>query len=238
MAEPMAATPIIALRRLELSVVSHDWPFAAQRRREIGEHFAKLRADKPALWNGRVFLMRGPPDISDGVLRGACFETDFASFTAWKDWGAPDLSVRNFFAQGAMRSSDGAYVLGVMAAHTANAGQIYFPCGTPDPDDVTAAGTVDLDANMRREIAEETGLQPGDFSVAPGWYAALMGPFVSLTRVFDARLDAAALRRQILDHLATEREPELADVRIVRRMADLEPAVLPFTSAFLAHMWR
>ncbi len=44
------------------------------------------------------------------------FETDFASFLAWRDWGFPDNSVFNGFGMGALRGSDGAFVLGEMAA--------------------------------------------------------------------------------------------------------------------------
>ena len=55
---------------------------------------------------------------------------------AWRDWGFPDRAVRNCFSAGAIRASDGAFVLGVMGAQTANAGKIYFPAGTPDPSDV------------------------------------------------------------------------------------------------------
>ncbi len=45
---------------------------------------------------------------------------------------------------GAVRASDGAFLLGVMGAHTANAGKIYFPAGTPDPDAMSSGETVDL----------------------------------------------------------------------------------------------
>ena len=47
---------------------------------------------------------------------------------------------------GTVRSSDGAYLLGVMNRHTANAGRVYFPAGTPDPDDIVGA-RVDLDGS-------------------------------------------------------------------------------------------
>ena len=82
------------------------------------------------MWNGRVLLLRRG-EIAGGVLSGAYSEVDFASFIAWRDWGFPDKSVRNCFAMAALRSADGAFLLGEMGAHTATAGQIYFRPARP-----------------------------------------------------------------------------------------------------------
>ena len=87
------------------------------------------------MWNGRVLLMHAF-EIAQDTLRGDCFETDFASFRRLARFRLSDLSVKNVFALGALQGSDGGYVLGVMGAHTMNAGKIYFPGGTPDLDDV------------------------------------------------------------------------------------------------------
>ena len=61
-------------------------------------------------------------------------------FLAYRDGGSPDGHVANAFAAIVPWSADGAILLGRMGAHTANAGQIYFPCGTPDLDDVRGDG--------------------------------------------------------------------------------------------------
>ena len=95
--------------------------------------------------------------VEHGVLRGEYLETDYASFAAWQHWGRPPAGVRDCFGAAAILTADGAFLLGVMGPHTLNAGEIYFPCGTPDPADIID-GKVDLDLSIRRELKEETGL--------------------------------------------------------------------------------
>ena len=69
----------------------------------------------------------------------------------------------------------------------------------------------------------------------PGWHAVLAEPRIALMKVMHARESAVALRTRILEHLAREHEPELADIRIVRGPADLDPRMPPFVTAFLAN---
>ena len=105
-------------------------------RRDIDAHFAAQQREKPKLWNGRVLLGRNPVFAGER-FSASYFETDFASFLAWRDWGFPDQDVFNGFGMGALLCSDGAFALGEMGEHTANAGRIYFPSGTPDLDDIS-----------------------------------------------------------------------------------------------------
>src|SRR5579864_7527570 len=108
---------------LDLRHEPRPWPFAQARRTEISAHFAEKQREKPAIWNGRVLLARNPL-LDDGVFAASYFDADFASFLAWRDWGFPDKDVFNSFGMGALRAADGAFVLGEMARHTANAGRI------------------------------------------------------------------------------------------------------------------
>jgi 8-oxo-dGTP pyrophosphatase MutT (NUDIX family) len=228
---------ILALDRADIAVEQYSWPFAIARRAEIDRHFVERRQGEPALWNGHVLLL-SRYTIDDGVLRGAAFETDFASFLAWSDWDFPDPDVSNVFAATALRSADGAFLLGEMASHTANAGRIYFPCGTPDPSDIVA-GKLDLAGSLRRELAEETGLAIDELAAEPGWHLVRDGGFLAALKCATAREDAAALRERILRHLASEARPELSDIHIVRGPADLDDARTPrFVVAYLEQAWR
>ena len=224
--------PIIPLTRLDLRFEPAAWPFAAERRAEIDGHFAKLRAEKPEMWNGRVLLLRRG-EIAGGVLSGAYLETDFASFISWRDWGFPDKSVRNCFPMAALRSSDGAFLLGVMGGHTATAGQIYFPAGTPDPNDVDG-DTVDLERGVIRELIEETGLPAADVVAEPGWLATPLGQRLALMKVVQASDTAVTMRERIRAFLAGQKQPELSDIHVVRGVGDLRPTMPPYVATFLA----
>ena len=128
----MPKPEIIELDRVEIAVEPWSWEFTSARRAAIDRHFASRQRERPALWNGRVLLVHHYA-IGGGVLRGACFETDYASFLAWRDWDLPDAGVFNVFAAAALQAADGAYLLGEMAPSTAAAGQLYFPCGRRTP---------------------------------------------------------------------------------------------------------
>ena len=217
---------------LDLYAKDWRWPFADERRTEIDAHFARLRKSKPQLWNGRVLLAR-EPSFSESVMRASYFETNFASFLAWRDWGFPDRTVFNGFGMGALRGCDGGFVLGEMAAHTANAGRVYFPSGTPDPND-RRNGRVDLAASVAREVAEETGLTPTDYVADPHWNCIVLGQSIALIRILQAPQSAETLCSRIADHIAAEAHPELAGTHIVRGNGDLTPAMPGFVAAFIA----
>jgi 8-oxo-dGTP pyrophosphatase MutT (NUDIX family) len=228
---------IIPIDRVEIAFEPWRWKFAVSRRDEIDRHFAGLQRRRPALWNGRVLLLHRYA-IGDGVLRGACFETDYAGFLAWRDWGFPDASVFNIFASAALQAADGAHLVGEMAQSTAGAGQLVFPGGTPDREDVAPDGTLDLAASVSRELMEETGLDIAAVAAKPGWVLLRDRGYFALMKPLIARQNAHELRARILRHLANEAEPEFTDIRIVRGPADIDPAMPRFLVAYLESIWR
>jgi hypothetical protein len=155
---------------------------------------------------------------------------------AWRDWGRPPAAITNCFATAVLRSADGAYLLGAMGAHTANAGQIYFPCGTPEPGDVVN-GRVDMEHNARHELKDETGLDFDDLKPEPDWISLRLGTWAMAAKIVTAPQPAEELRERILQHLASQPQPELADIHIVRGPADLDRRIPLFVSVFLRHIW-
>jgi len=231
-AGPRGVPSVFHVDRLDLSFTPRPWAWADKHRAEIDAWFADMRRKQPALWNGRVLLMHHQV-IEHGVLRGEFLETDYASFIAWKRRGHPPAQVRDCFSAAAVQSSDGAFLLGVMGSHTFNAGKVYFPCGTPDANDIID-GKVDFEHSVRRELFEETGLAMDDFTPEPGWTMVVDGSLIGQIKVLRARESAKALHARILGFLAREKKPELADIRVVYGPGDFDQAMPRFVTAFLA----
>ena len=229
-------SPIIhRVTTLDLAVRPIVWSFAEERRAEIASHFAEKQRERPKIWNGRVLLGRDAV-FADGHLSATYFETDFASFLAWRDWGFPDTAVFNGFGMGALRTSDGAFIMGEMAQHTANAGRIYFPSGTPDLGDVTD-GALDVPGSVVREIAEETGLTAEDYTAEAVWHCVVSGRAIAMIRVLNLDMPGEEARARIEANLAREDEPELSAIHLVRGMSDLTPTMPRFVTAFIAQQF-
>jgi 8-oxo-dGTP pyrophosphatase MutT (NUDIX family) len=229
-------TPIVSLTDLDLRFEPTPWRFAEERRAEIDAHFERQRVEKPELWNGRLLLLRHW-SIEGSVFRGDCFETDFASMLAWRDFGYPDMTVFNCFGMAALRAADGAYLLGEMSAGTANGGSIYFPSGAPDLTDLRE-GVLDLAGNVMRELAEETGLTADDVEIDGGWTCICHGQRIAMMRGMQAHANADALRARMLDHVARDLHQELADIHVVRGPRDINPQRMPpWITAYFDHVW-
>jgi 8-oxo-dGTP pyrophosphatase MutT (NUDIX family) len=227
----MTPPAIHRVTELDLRLRPEPWAFAEQRRAEIDAHFARQREAKPKLWDGRILMMRNPV-FCENRLSADYFETGFASFLAWRDWGYPDGQVFNGFGMGALRGADGAFVLGEMADHTANAGRIYFPAGTPDLDDVCGL-TVDIAGSVAREVEEETGITTEEYRAAEHWDCVVTKSSVAMMRVLHAASTGEALRAKIEANLARQASPELSAIHLVRDAGDLNSAMPLHVTAFL-----
>ncbi len=232
-----APARLLQVDELELAFEPAGWAFAERQAASIAAHWTRLRKAKPSLFNGRVLLLgrRVIETRSDGVLalRGVFFETDYADYLAWEEFGYPGDPVDNCFSMAALRGSDGAFLIGEMASHTFNAGQIYFPAGAPDPTDVFD-GTVDLEASARRELFEETGVDAAETATAPGWTLVFTPQRIACMKLMTLAVPAARAKARIDAHLARDPHAEFSRMHIVRSARDIDESRVPvFVAAYL-----
>jgi 8-oxo-dGTP pyrophosphatase MutT (NUDIX family) len=219
---------------LELTCEPWTWPFAIKNSQAIAENFAVQQAKKPALFNGRVLLMREPHVVGDRLV-ARYFESDFATYLAWRDFGFPGEGIFAGFGMGALRDADGTYVMGEMSPHTANGGRVYFPSGTPDPSDLVG-NRVDIEGSIAREVEEETGLTLADYVARPGFHCVFAKPAVAIVQLLELKVSAAAVKQAILRNIAKQELPEFSDVHLIRGAADITPTMPRYVAAFIRAM--
>lgn len=222
--------------RIDFRLRPNLWDFAAAHGADIDANWQKRVAVNPHLYNGNVLLMT---DVAlrrlqgEQILSGTCFTVEYKAFLAWKDLQNPGHA-KNVFAMAAVRSADGAYLLGEMAPWTANAGQIYLPCGTPDLNDI-AGDTLDLEASALRELAEETGLMRQDFAHKAGWTTVFDGAFIACVKELQSQHSAADLITRANVFFMKEKKPELARLVPVFCEADISAKMPAFMQAYLRY---
>jgi hypothetical protein len=229
---------VARVKSCKLAVGAQRWAWANARAADIAAHWRHAVTAKPAYFNGPVLILMHH-EIGHGDFAGTFAATDFASFIYWRAMGHPERNVWDCFGCAVLRSADGDMILGVQAGGNLNAGLAYFPSGFIDAADVRADGTIDIDGSVARELTEETGLAVGSFIRSPGYVLAMTTASIAIGIEFRSQLNSAQLRKQILDHIARERSPELVDVRIVRTPADIEgvattPHVAPLVRALMS----
>ena len=228
---------IATVDRIECRLVAHRWAFAEEAAERIDARWAVRLEKTPSMYDGPVLLACGAELIIDEgvrVLRLEAFETRFSRFLVWRDFGWPDKSVFNCFAMPAVRSTDGAWLVGEMGPDQSTAGRRYFPGGTPDPSDVTAAGAVDLLGSLRRELREETGLCAEEGVEAEGWSVIFDDQRIACLKRIDWPEPAAALQARVRAFIASEATPELSDVHMLPSGVHDDPRLPGFMTAFLA----
>jgi 8-oxo-dGTP pyrophosphatase MutT (NUDIX family) len=226
--------PVIRrVTRLDLTFEPWNWPFAAEHRDTIPKLFAEQQRLKPALFNGKVLLMRDP-EVVGGTLTARYFESDFATYLTWREFGFPG-DVYSGFGMGALRDPDGVYVMGEMSSQTANAGRIYFPSGTPDPSDLVG-NRVDIANSIVREVEEETGLTPADYEAVPEYHCVITKPAIAIVQVLELKARAALVKQRIMATIAGQAEPEFSDVHLIRDAGDITPTMPRYVAAFVREM--
>ena len=186
-------------------------------------------AANPALFDGSIVLLSAVC-YKDGRLIGHCNPVRYATLLAWRrERGA---KAEHAYAHAALVSSDGALVAIRMGAHTANPGRVYFAAGSFEEEDFRD-GLVDTDANMEREVWEETGLDISGARKEDSYHLySHDGQTVIFRRYFlDEPADRIAERISV--HVAAEEEPEIEGPVIIRGRDDLPEGIAAHMKAIV-----
>ncbi len=227
---------VVPVNHVELSLASWSWPFASDRRQDIDAYFAAQKRENPALWDGRLLLLREHNFVGQ-TFRGTMFESRYSDLLAGLEFSAFNGAVKACFGVAALMSRDGAFIAGSMAHYTRNAGRILFPSGSLDPSDIDGTA-VDVHRSILRELEEETGLRNDEVEPAPEWYLVLAGPRIPICKIIRTPEHGEDLRERILGNIASQNRPEFTDICLVRGLDDLDPRMPQWMRAFFAFFWK
>lgn len=226
-------TRVVPIESAEVRVVPHDWIFARTFASEIDAHWQSRTVGQPNLFNGEIYLLRHWT-LHGAAFVGEIFKTDFKNFLYWRECGAPDGSVFDFFAAAALYSREDCLIVGRMSVHTSSRGSIYPPCGSLDAVDIEGK-RIDLERNIARETREETGLSLKRLEMGPP-VMIFDGPRIVYLRPFKFDRSASALQNRITEHIGRQAEPELAEIMVVKGVSDIDQSAMPpFVAAYIRY---
>ncbi len=197
---------IVPLSRVSFAVEEELHPFEVEHRDAINRNWEEEIKAKPRLFDGRV-AMFDAHDYSGGRLTAVCRPVRFATFLYWRKI-QPVEGAEHFFAHAVPVASDNTLIAVRMGSHTANAGQVYFAAGSFDPNDFIG-GRIDIEANMAREVMEETGIDLKDASAESGYAAWRFGGNTVIFRRYRFNLDPETMAERIAHHIVCDPDPEI-----------------------------
>jgi 8-oxo-dGTP pyrophosphatase MutT (NUDIX family) len=204
---------IFSVRSLDLRVTGGDHPWVAANRDKIAANWTTEVARNPALYDGQMVLQHRLA-FADGHIEGHAHMAPFSAFLYWRKQ-ARAAGAHHLFGIPVLMSDDGALIAIRMAETTANPGRVYFAAGSMDAHDLVD-GRCDIDLNMRREVAEETGLDLADADVEPDYFAIHALNSVTIFRIFRFRLSERDMLERIAGHIAADPDPEISEAVAIR----------------------
>ena len=208
----MAETLPIYVQSVELNVSDQPHPYHAENSELALTAWEDEIARKPSMFNGMVLLERELNYENDRLI-GTSHIVPYSTFLHWVQ--NEDGEGDHIFALGLIISKEGWPILGQMAGHTFNAGKCYAPSGSLDTDDIHD-GKVDLLANIKRELGEETDIDLSNAEIQSGFQIFRHGrKTIAVTRcLFD--MTAEELCQKINDYIANDSDAELSKVFVIK----------------------
>lgn len=209
---------ILPLDSVSVRLLPGPHPFELANREAIDVNWQSEHAANPALFDGTVVLL-SRLQWREGAITGACHAVRYATFLYWRRM-RPVPAAGHIHACAIPVTSDGAIIAIRMAAHTANAGIVYFAAGTFEPTDFVD-GLADLAGNARRELAEETGIDLAGLPIEPRFSMLSLVTGTAVFRRVRLPWDAREACARIEAHVAAEAQSEIDGPVVIRDVADL-----------------
>ena len=209
---------ILPVREITVSLADEPHPYELANRGAIDANWDKEIVRQPKLFDGEMILLS---DVSyrDGCIVGQCHPIRFATFLHWRKNRAASDGF-HVFANAMPVTADGALIAIRMAPHTANAGRVYFAAGSFERQDFRD-GFADVAYNIRREVAEETGIDLADVARDDNYHAYCTASGLTLIRRYYLEQDVQSLLASIRAHIASEAEPEADQAVGIRSEVDV-----------------
>ncbi|URK87486.1 NUDIX hydrolase [Rhizobium sp. RCAM05350] len=233
--EPPDERLIFPVSRIEVRVRGEPHPYCLSHQTEIAANWEREAAANPALFDGRMLLMRAL-EIRDGVISGECHIVPFSAFLLWRKT-RPAGAALHLFGLPVIVSSDGAVIAIRMGQQTANPGRVYCAAGSLDPDDIRE-GYCDLEGNMAREVLEETGLLLSDAKSVSRFHGLHNHGVVTVFRAYHFAETAAELIERIAAYIVVDPEPEIDSALAIRTADPGQYHYPPFMPPILAWVFN
>jgi 8-oxo-dGTP pyrophosphatase MutT (NUDIX family) len=214
---------ILPVDQVDVRLDPDPHPFETTNAAAIEENWRAETRANPALFDGTVVLL-SEFGYDGGRLFGRCHAVRYATFMYWRKDRVG--TVAHAFAHPMLVAGDNALVAIRMAAHTVNAGRVYFAAGSFEPEDFPD-GVVDPHGNMVREVKEETGLDILDARRGERHYALATERGTVIFRRYFLDETAVEVANRIRDFVAGESEPEIEEPVIIRNARDLPEGLMP-----------
>ncbi len=209
---------ILPVHEISVRLREDRHPYELANLDAVEANWKQESARQPKLFDGEMILL-SQLTYRDGHIEGLCHPIRFATFLHWrKNLAASDGF--HVFANAMPVTTDGALIAIRMAPHTANAGRVYFAAGSFERQDFRQ-GIADVDYNICREVAEETGIDLKTVAREDSYHAYCTASGLTLIRRYYLQEDAEASLASIRAHIAAEEEPEADRAVVIRGEADV-----------------
>lgn len=214
---------ILPVDHIDVVLDPSQHPFERGNAEAIARNWQREIVAKPALFDGTVVLL-SELGYTGGRLFGRCHAVRYSTFMYWRKDRAGTAA--HAFAHPMLVTKDNALIAIRMAAHTVNAGRVYFAAGSFEPEDFPG-GRVDAHGNMVREVMEETGLDISGARRGGRHYALATERGTVIFRRYFLDENADYIASRIRDFVASEVEPEIDGPVVIRDARDLPQELMP-----------